>query len=75
MTLDEIVTELIRQPVSLDDANRAMIRRALFHYGYMSTTCAKLKISRNRLYRLMQKFGIKPSDLKEYRRRQLTLHK
>ena len=72
MTLDEIVTELIRQQLTAKEVKQAMMRRALFRWGAYRAA-EMLGVSRETIYNYMREHGITPEDIQTFRQRSLKL--
>ena len=70
MTIDQIVSELIRQKITIPELNRALLRRALYHYGSMRKVSESHGVSRQTLYNRMREFGLTVNDLKAFKDRQ-----
>ena len=73
MTLVEMVSDLIRQKIPVDEVIEAMIKCALIHYGNIRHVETYLGISRPTIYKRMKEFGITPQIIREEKRRQLQL--
>lgn len=70
MTIEQIVSELIRQKITLAELNKALLRRALYHYGSMRKVSEAHGVSRQTLYNRMREFGLTIADLKAFKDRQ-----
>jgi transcriptional regulator of acetoin/glycerol metabolism len=70
MTIEQIVSELIRQKITLGELNKALLRRALYHYGSMRKVSKVHGYSRMTIHKRMRELGLTIEDLKAFKDRQ-----
>jgi transcriptional regulator of acetoin/glycerol metabolism len=73
MTIEQIVSELIRQKITLGELSDALIRHSLFHYGNVERTSVYCGVSKPTVLKRMREFGITTDDIKAYKLSQRKL--